>query len=163
MAAIVNITERMLPDARNIYTIGDDNEILELASRLREGAPPLPKSHFTRNRCACVWSCTLLLTASNVDTDLKQLRRVVEDARDAVASRQHQDGGPPKPDVPTLPSMNPQAVRTLFSFATSPSARGGIAYTPASTSYSFPGLHDSCFLSSHSIYISTYIVGRYEW
>lgn len=77
VASIVNITERMLPDARNIYTIGDGNEILELASRLRE--------------------------------DLKQLRRVVEDARDAVASQQHQDGGPPKPDVPTLPSMNPQA------------------------------------------------------
>jgi hypothetical protein len=56
----------------------------------------------------------LLLIAGNVDKDLKQLRRVVEDARDAVASQQHQDGGPPKPDVPTLPSMNPQAVRTLL-------------------------------------------------
>lgn len=130
MAAIVNITERMLPDARNIYTIGDDNEILELASRLREGGSPIT---LTSAIVVPVWSCTLLLTAGNVDTDLKQLRRVVEDARDAVASRQHQDGGPPKPDVPTLPSMNPQAVRILFSFATSPSTRGGIAYTPAST------------------------------
>jgi hypothetical protein len=65
VAAIVNITERMLPDARNIYTIGDDNEILELASRLREGgSPPRPKSHFV----VPVWSCTLLLTAGNTRT-----------------------------------------------------------------------------------------------
>jgi hypothetical protein len=56
VASIVNITERMLPDARNIYTIGDGNEILELASRLREGAHP------ARNLSAIVvpvWStCT---------------------------------------------------------------------------------------------------------
>jgi hypothetical protein len=37
VATIVDITERMLPDVRNIYTIADEHEILELASRLREG------------------------------------------------------------------------------------------------------------------------------
>jgi hypothetical protein len=46
--------------------------------------------------------------------DLRQLRRVVEDAREKVVASQHREGEPPKPDVPTLPSMSAQAVRLVL-------------------------------------------------
>lgn len=37
MTELVGITERMLPDARNVYMVTDPKQILEISAQLREG------------------------------------------------------------------------------------------------------------------------------
>jgi hypothetical protein len=128
VASIVNITERMLPDARNIYTIGDGNEILELASRLREGAHPA-RNLSPQSLCLC----GLLVPLAHRWQRGQRLETVTTGGggctrRSGVAAAPGRWPTQARCAYPALhePSSGPYS-------SPSPPTRGGIAYTPAST------------------------------